>query len=92
MTPMTPASPSAKRKTNPLQDLMETEKIYVDRLTGIIRVCYTRCDYSEVLTVIQKVASAWSRSNLPPPELDKMFRGIEAIYKSNRSLLAVRTP
>ena len=38
--------------------------------------------------VIQKVASAWSRSNLPPPELDTMFRGVEAIYKANRSFFA----
>jgi hypothetical protein len=38
MTPMTPSTPSGKRKLNPLQDLMETEKIYVDQLTGIIRV------------------------------------------------------
>ena len=37
----------------------------------------------------QKVASAWSRSNLPPQELDTMFRSIEGIYKANRSLLAV---
>ena len=37
----------------------------------------------------QKVASAWSRQNLPPPELDKMFRNIESIYKANRALLAV---
>jgi hypothetical protein len=41
------------------------------------------------LTLGQKVASAWSRSNLPPPELDKMFRGIEQVYKANRSLVAV---
>lgn len=39
---------------------------------------------------IQKVASAWSRSNLPPPELDQMFRAVEAVYKANRSLLSVR--
>ena len=37
----------------------------------------------------QKVASAWSRQNLPPPELDKMFRNIESIYKANRGLLTV---
>jgi hypothetical protein len=40
-------------------------------------------------TSTQKVASAWSRSNLPPPELDIMFRAIESIYKANRGLLAV---
>ncbi|KAF5377436.1 hypothetical protein D9615_005323 [Tricholomella constricta] len=74
-TPVTPSSPSipspdAKpRKSNPLNDLIETEKTYVDQLTGIIR----------------KVAAAWSRSNLPPPDLDAMFRSIEGVYKSNRS-------
>ncbi|EIM92204.1 uncharacterized protein STEHIDRAFT_164534 [Stereum hirsutum FP-91666 SS1] len=78
--PPTPTSPSASsisgearvKKSNPLIDLIETEKVYVDQLTGIIR----------------KVASAWSRSNLPPPDLDIMFRSLEAIFKANRSLLA----
>ncbi|KAI0094766.1 hypothetical protein BDY19DRAFT_914501 [Irpex rosettiformis] len=85
IAPITPISPiglgpspapavdgQPKKKTNPLTDLVETEKLYVDLLTGIIR----------------KVASAWSRQNLPPPELDKMFRSIESIYKANRALLA----
>ncbi|KAI0830707.1 hypothetical protein BC628DRAFT_893757 [Trametes gibbosa] len=82
LTPLTPApgslpsmppSPSEgkHKKANPLTDLIDTEKVYVDLLTGIIR----------------KVAAAWSRSNLPPPELDTMFRSIESIYKANRSLL-----
>ena len=35
------------------------------------------------------MASAWSRSNLPPFELDQMFRAVEAVYKANRSLLSV---
>ncbi|KAJ7225440.1 hypothetical protein GGX14DRAFT_349184 [Mycena pura] len=61
-----------QKRANPLTDLIDTEKSYVDQLTGIIR----------------KVAAAWSRSNLPPPELDTIFRGIEAVYKANRSLLA----
>ncbi|RDX52042.1 hypothetical protein OH76DRAFT_1481112 [Lentinus brumalis] len=72
--PPVPASPSADgkgKKANPLTDLIETEKVYVDLLTGIIR----------------KVAAAWSRSNLPPPELDTMFRSVEGIYKANRQLL-----
>ncbi|KAF9015261.1 hypothetical protein BDQ17DRAFT_1340752 [Cyathus striatus] len=70
-TPTTPSSPDSKpKKANPLVDLIETEKIYVDQMTGIIR----------------KVASAWSRSNLPPPELDAMFRSIESVYKANRGL------
>ncbi|KZT72762.1 hypothetical protein DAEQUDRAFT_762575 [Daedalea quercina L-15889] len=66
-----PPSPGGK-KANPLTDLIETEKEYVDRLAGVIR----------------KVAGAWSRSNLPPPDLDTMFRSIESIYKANRSLLS----
>ncbi len=30
------------------------------------------------------------RTNLPPAELDTMFRSIEGVYKANRSLLLVR--
>ncbi|KAF7800025.1 hypothetical protein EIP86_011268 [Pleurotus ostreatoroseus] len=70
--PSSPSSEKSKKKANPLTDLIETEKVYVDLLTGIIR----------------KVAAAWSRSNLPPPELDSMFRSVESVYKANRSLLA----
>ncbi|KAI0673528.1 hypothetical protein C8Q78DRAFT_969215, partial [Trametes maxima] len=72
--PPIPSSPSVDgkpKKANPLTDLIDTEKVYVELLTGVIR----------------KVAAAWSRSNLPPPELDTMFRSIEGIYKANRSLL-----
>ncbi|KAI1793944.1 hypothetical protein LXA43DRAFT_884779 [Ganoderma leucocontextum] len=66
------ASGDKAKKSNPLTDLIDTEKVYVEQLAGIIR----------------KVAAAWSRSNLPPQELDTMFRSIESIYKANRSLLA----
>ncbi len=52
-------------------DLLETEAAYV----------------SELSKIIKKVAAAWSRSNFPPPELDAMFRNIEAIYRANRSFL-----
>ncbi|KAI8981272.1 hypothetical protein BD414DRAFT_492160 [Trametes punicea] len=69
--PPSPSSDGKSKKSNPLTDLIDTEKIYVELLTGIIR----------------KVAAAWSRSNLPPPELDMMFRSIESIYKANRQLL-----
>ena len=41
------------------------------------------------LLVAQKVAAAWSRSNLPPADLDTMFRSVEAVYRANRTLLAV---
>ena len=38
-SPASPASPDPRaRRTNPLVDLMETEKLYVDQLTGVIRV------------------------------------------------------
>lgn len=38
VTPPTPATSDSKpKKSNPLIDLMETERLYVDRLTGIIR-------------------------------------------------------
>ncbi|KAJ7837527.1 hypothetical protein B0H14DRAFT_3087209 [Mycena olivaceomarginata] len=74
---MSPSGPDShteakQKRANPLTDLIDTEKSYVDQLTGIIR----------------KVAAAWSRSNLPPPELDTIFRSIEGVYKANRSLLA----
>ncbi|KAG6888678.1 hypothetical protein C0995_006668 [Termitomyces sp. Mi166 len=69
-SPPTPSSPA--RKPNPLTDLIDSEKAYVDQLTGIIR----------------KVAAAWSRSNLPPPELDTMFRSVEGVYKASRAFHA----
>ncbi|EIW86628.1 hypothetical protein CONPUDRAFT_134026 [Coniophora puteana RWD-64-598 SS2] len=67
-----PDKAEKQKKASPLADLVETEKTYVDCLTAVIR----------------NVAGAWSRSNLPPPELDTMFRSIEAIYKANRGLAA----
>lgn len=72
-TPPPPPKDDTKKKLNPLVDLIETEKNYVDLLAGIIR----------------KVASAWSRANFPPVELDGMFRAVETVYRANRSLLAV---
>ena len=43
-SPGTPNSPATSdmpvKRTNPLVDLIETEKLYVDQLTGIIRVRY----------------------------------------------------
>lgn len=72
LTPNTASTSSIPKtkKSNPLNDLIDTEKQYVEQLTGVIR----------------KVAAAWSRSNLPPPDLDVMFRSIEAVYRANRSL------
>ncbi|KAF8679876.1 RhoGEF domain [Rhizoctonia solani] len=70
-----PPSPGGRsegkaKKVNPLVDLIETEKDYIEQLSSIIR----------------KVAAAWSRSNFPPKELDSLFRGIEAVYKANKAL------
>lgn len=62
-----------KKKVNPLVDLIETEKTYVDLLAAIIR----------------RVAAAWSRANFPPPQLDAVFRSVEVVYRANRALLAV---
>ncbi|KAK1232700.1 hypothetical protein PQX77_004176 [Marasmius sp. AFHP31] len=70
-SPITPLDPKPK-KSNPLNDLIDTEKAYSDLLGGVIK----------------KVAAAWSRSNMPPPKLDTMFRSIESVYRSNRSLLS----
>ncbi|CAE7208155.1 unnamed protein product [Rhizoctonia solani] len=74
-SPQPPPSPSGRsegkaKKVNPLVDLIDTEKDYIDQLSSIIR----------------KVAAAWSRSNFPPKELDSLFRGVEAVYKANKSL------
>ncbi|KAG5342380.1 hypothetical protein C0989_002215 [Termitomyces sp. Mn162] len=70
--PTHPSPSSPARKSNPLTDLLDSEKSYVDHLTGIIR----------------KVAAAWSRSNLPPPQLDTMFRTVEGVYKASRTFYA----
>ncbi|KAM0791636.1 hypothetical protein ACM66B_006074 [Microbotryomycetes sp. NB124-2] len=65
-------TPSANRRLNPLEDLIETETLYVDDLSVIIK----------------RVAAAWSRTNFPPPALDAMFRAVEAVYRTNKHLLA----
>lgn len=56
-------------KRNPLVDLMDTEKLYVEQLGLVIR----------------RVAAAWSRKDFPPPKLDTMFRCIETVYRANRA-------
>ncbi|GAA5983766.1 hypothetical protein JCM10908_005916 [Rhodotorula pacifica] len=60
------------KRANPLEDLIATETVYVQDL-GVI---------------IKRVAAAWSRTNFPPPQLDSMFRAIEAVYRINKALLA----
>ncbi|WWC59198.1 uncharacterized protein I303_101748 [Kwoniella dejecticola CBS 10117] len=69
-------NPSATRddggegsKRNPLVDLIDSEKFYVEQLSLVIR----------------KVAAAWSRKDFPPPKLDAMFRCVEAVYRANRA-------
>ncbi|KAG8811887.1 hypothetical protein FRC19_003512 [Serendipita sp. 401] len=70
-----PQSPAIQggnsRPRNPLTDLIDSEEQFVSLMSAIIR----------------KVASAWSRSNFPPPELDRMFRAIEAVFKASRTFL-----
>ncbi|WVQ84007.1 hypothetical protein IAT38_006152 [Cryptococcus sp. DSM 104549] len=56
------------QKRNPLVDLMDSEKTYVEQLGLVIR----------------RVAGAWSRKDFPPPKLDTMFRCVEGVYRANR--------
>lgn len=58
---------------NPMSDLVESEKLFVERMGLVVR----------------KVAGAYSRSNLPPPALDSMFRAMEAVYKCSRTFATV---
>ena len=67
------APATTSKRANPLEDLIATETVYVQDL-GVI---------------IKRVAAAWSRTNFPPPQLDGMFRAIEAVYRINKALLAV---
>ncbi|KWU42010.1 hypothetical protein RHOSPDRAFT_21929 [Rhodotorula sp. JG-1b] len=66
------APATTSKRANPLEDLIATETVYVQDL-GVI---------------IKRVAAAWSRTNFPPPQLDGMFRAIEAVYRINKALLA----
>ncbi|WRT65017.1 uncharacterized protein IL334_001958 [Kwoniella shivajii] len=56
-------------KRNPLVDLIDSERTYVEQLSLVIR----------------RVAAAWSRKDFPPPRLDTMFRCVEAVYRANRA-------
>ncbi|RSH90319.1 hypothetical protein EHS25_001653 [Saitozyma podzolica] len=56
-------------RRNPLVDLIDSEKLYVEQLGLVIR----------------RVAGAWSRKDFPPPKLDGMFRCVESVYRANRS-------
>ncbi|CAG8525443.1 3113_t:CDS:2 [Dentiscutata heterogama] len=59
---------SDRKRVNPLIDLVETEKKYIGDL---------KC-------LLKRVTSCWSSEDLPPPELDTLFRAIEEIYKRNK--------
>ncbi|KAK4047241.1 hypothetical protein OIV83_005545 [Microbotryomycetes sp. JL201] len=72
LVPQPATTQSAARRLNPLEDLIETETLYVDDLSVIIK----------------RVAAAWSRTNFPPPALDTMFRAIEGVYRTNKNLLS----
>ena len=69
----TATATATSKRANPLEDLIATETVYVQDLSVIIK----------------RVAAAWSRTNFPPPQLDGMFRAIEAVYRINKALLAV---
>lgn len=83
------------RKANPLVDLIETETAYVNELGMIIKVSHLPLQEAvgrnaDIPTgICQRVASAWSKSNFPPAELDAMFRNVEAVYRVNRAFLKV---
>ncbi|CAG8761477.1 13218_t:CDS:2, partial [Gigaspora margarita] len=68
MNPQYLPKSSERKRVNPLIDLVETEKIYISDL---------RC-------LLKRVTSCWSSEDLPPPELDTLFRAIEEIYKRNK--------
>ena len=66
-----PSQSGDQRRNNPLSELITTESVYV----------------AELSTVIRRVAAAWSPTNFPPPELDAMFRALEAVYRTNSTFL-----
>ncbi|KAG5654104.1 hypothetical protein H0H81_007518 [Sphagnurus paluster] len=67
-TPITPFTPSTSsfpssdakpRKVNPLNDLIDTEKAYVDQLTGIIRIDDLNTPYTNYCTKFRCGFDAW---------------------------------
>ncbi|CAG8482316.1 2797_t:CDS:10 [Paraglomus occultum] len=57
-----------EKSRNLVTDLIETEKEYVENIK----------------ILLQKVTACWSPDNLPPQQLDTIFRCVEAIYKLNK--------
>lgn len=58
VTPSSPASPASPdpraRRSNPLVDLIDTEKLYVEQLTGVIRV---GCLFRRLAAAISRVSA-----------------------------------
>jgi hypothetical protein len=72
-------------KRNPLVDLMDSERLYVEQLALVIRVSREGACMAGLMLMLQRVAAAWSRKDFPPPRLDGMFRCVEAVYRANRA-------
>lgn len=92
-TPTSPASSDIRAKrTNPLVDLIDTEKLYIDQLTGIIRVGYPSHHLLEAVPVLMVdtesrfgMVALESPSPRPRPHVQK-YRG----RVQSRSLLTFR--
>ncbi len=69
--PSSPASTDSRTKRpNPLVDLIDTEKLYVDQLTGVIRVgCPFHCSQAPFLvsSLIIHIESSFRMVALKPP-------------------------
>ncbi|KAF8946066.1 hypothetical protein BGZ47_001391 [Haplosporangium gracile] len=58
------------RQSNPLDDLVESEKEYL----------------SDLKILLQRVSAGWTQDDFPPKEVDEMLRNIEEIHAINRKL------
>ncbi|KAG0028054.1 hypothetical protein BGZ81_005058 [Podila clonocystis] len=56
--------------TNPLQDLLDSEREYLNDLK----------------ILLQRVSAGWTQDNFPPKEVDTMLQNIETIHLINRKL------
>lgn len=67
-SPASPASPDPRAKrTNPLVDLIDTEKLYVEQLTGIIRVRYPFYLFASSLALMVDTESCFGMVAHEPP-------------------------
>ncbi|KAF9090769.1 hypothetical protein BGX23_005749, partial [Mortierella sp. AD031] len=62
--------PGQLRLSNPLDDLVESEKEYL----------------SDLKVLLQRVSAGWTQEDFPPKEVDEMLRSIEEIHAVNRRL------